>query len=62
MLVFNVFTLIPADALDMQQHILKMFEEESDDEDFLGFPASGMEKDLVLNPVRTCLKCRQITG
>ena len=38
--------MIPADSQELQQQILKMFEEESGDEDFPGFPDLGMGMDI----------------
>ena len=33
---------------ELHQQILQMFEEDSDKEDFPGFPASGMEEDSII--------------
>ena len=48
MFVFSSLTCGPGEAVDTELHqqILQMFEEESDQEDFLGFPP-----DTKLNPV-----------
>ena len=43
--MFSSLTCGPGEAMgtELDQQILLMFEEESDEEDFLGFPASGMD-------------------
>ena len=49
--LFSSLTCGSGEAMDTELHqqILQMFKEESDEEDFLGFPASGMDEDSVVN-------------
>ena len=49
--LFSSLTCCLGEAMDTELHqqILQIFAEESDEEDFLGFPASGMDEDSVVN-------------